>query len=430
MHLERLVIESGERTLTAEFGTSLTVVEGLGDAARQAFVGELLGAFSGTRPGVHLELTSEGHHLTVFRPRNGKHRVIDTDSARDVTDAFTAGREGIDLFAALGVDPALARQAIHFTADDLRLRAESDAWIAALAGLPQADVWNAAMRLASAQDLVDRQAAETGTSPGDAALLARIEERHAELVAATATYERVRLLALTVGTLSAMGGLAIGELAPRFAALPFLALAVAGVVLALRYRAQRTKAERAEHNVLREAGADDYTSFQYARIDTMLDTDVERRRFMSALGDLHRAQETWDELVGPIPVRFALDHEPQVNDAVRNGAIVRQRRASETGAAADDTTEIVQAVLARLEAVRALTSADPLPLVLDDPFTGLDGMTKQALLELMLRNAGSLQVIVVSGDADVRAWARSTAGHGGLVSTTTPAIAVRTSVAV
>src|SRR5687767_4448390 len=86
MRVERLVIESGEHTFTLDLHPRLTIVAGMGRVERESLIGEIVGALGGSRPGVHVELEERsGRHLAVFRPTNGKHRIVDVDRARDIT---------------------------------------------------------------------------------------------------------------------------------------------------------------------------------------------------------------------------------------------------------------------------------------------------------------------------------------------------------
>ena len=121
--LEALQIHQ-DSPLRADFHPELTVVRGLSPSTREALAGEVIDALAGARPGVHLELHAGGRSLTVFRPETGRHRVIDTDSVRDVTDEHLGPDGEIDLFAAAGVDRALARRTIRFTRDDGAIEGE------------------------------------------------------------------------------------------------------------------------------------------------------------------------------------------------------------------------------------------------------------------------------------------------------------------
>jgi hypothetical protein len=59
-------------------------------------------------------------------------------------------------------------------------------------------------------------------------------------------------------------------------------------------------------------------------------------------------------------------------------------------------------------------AAESLPLILDDPLLGVEAGVKQWILELIGRSAGSPQVVYLTADADVAAWARLEAMGGNL----------------
>jgi hypothetical protein len=419
VRLERLVIGSGAQTLSTDFHPELTVVGGLSASTREALAGELVDALAGGRPGVHLEVHAGGRSLTVFRPETGRHRVIDTDSVRDVTEEHLGPDGEIDLFAAAGADRALARRTIRLTEDDLVPERESDAWIARLAATDQEALWDTAVRCRAAERLLEQASADGGVSVDDAPIVREIEERHAALVAATDSYERVRLIALTIGTVGALGAVGTANLEGPAAALPLLLVALFGVVLGLRYRRAVDDAARAERNVLRQAGADDYSSFHYERVSTLLDTDQERRAFMRSVGDHRRAMAAWAEVAGPVSLPFALDHERDVRAAAEVHARLGSHRSPAGDVAHGEgvAAELAQAILARVRAVRALTPGDTLPLIVDDPFEGLEPSMKSALLEVLAAHAGNPQVVVVTADRDVISWAQGEARRGRLAFT-------------
>lgn len=423
MRLERLVVGTGDRTLAADLHPRLTVIGGLRPAAREALVGELLDCLAGHRAGVHLELELGGRDLAVFRPAGQRHRVIDTGSVVDVTGEHLGPDGDIDLFAALGVDRSLARRTMRFGREDLVVRSESDAWIERLAAADQEDLWETAMRCRAAEHLLE-QAAAGGLTVDDAPIVHEIEERHAALVAATDTYERIRLIALTIGTVGALGAIGMLNIEGRMGAVPFLLVALAGVALALRYRRSVDDASRAEREVLRRAGAEDYTSFHYERVSALLDTDRDRRRFMQAVGDHRRATAAWAELAGPVPLGFALEHERDIRRAAGgdgSGTAAPAPTWADDGASA----ELAAVVRGRLDAVRALTSGpDVLPLVVDDAFEGLAPQLKPGLLRLLAARSTDQQVIVVTADDDVAAWARDHAAGGGDLAILEPTITV------
>ena len=54
------------------------------------------------------------------------------------------------------------------------------------------------------------------------------------------------------------------------------------------------------------------------------------------------------------------------------------------------------------------------PLILDEPLAGIELPVKQWMLELVARTAGSPQIVYLTADADVAAWARIEALAGQL----------------
>ena len=73
--MSRMVIEAGRHTIALDLHPKLTVITGVGELERESLAGELLGALGASRPGVHVELTTDdGRHLAVFRPTNGRPR--------------------------------------------------------------------------------------------------------------------------------------------------------------------------------------------------------------------------------------------------------------------------------------------------------------------------------------------------------------------
>ena len=410
MRLERLIIDSGEHTLAADFHPKLTVIGGLDPASREALAGEVIDSLAGARPGVHLELHTGGRSLTVFRPAGGRHRVIDTDSVSDVTDEYMGADGTIDLFAALGVDRTLARNTIRLTRDDLTLRGATDELVARLSAVDQTELWDAALALKSADEDLARVSADAGTSATDVAIVDAVEEKHRALVQATESYERIRLISLTiadVGLIAALFRLAESGIA---AAVPFVLLAMVGVALGLFYRRNVGHAREAEREVLSTAGSDDYASFHLERVSALLDSDNERRRFMAAVGEHREAAQRWNDVAGDISLSFALQHQAKIRAAaeLHRGVGAMQYLSEDAPAVSSDVTaELAQALVNRIEAVRALTGGDEtLPLVVDDPFGGLDASLKPMLLEMLSSTAGSPQLVVLTADEDVTSWAR------------------------
>ena len=73
----------------------------------------------------------------------------------------------------------------------------------------------------------------------------------------------------------------------------------------------------------------------------------------------------------------------------------------------DTTTDLAHALVGRLTRLRSLgATGESFPLILDEPFEGLDRNVKPALLELLSRAAGAPQVLVLTEDEDIASWAR------------------------
>jgi hypothetical protein len=81
----------------------------------------------------------------------------------------------------------------------------------------------------------------------------------------------------------------------------------------------------------------------------------------------------------------------------------------------DHTTGLAHVLITRLAELRNLgEGGESFPLVLDDPFVGLEPSVKPSLLELLGRSAGTPQVIFLTQDEDVASWARLEALTGEL----------------
>ena len=86
-----------------------------------------------------------------------------------------------------------------------------------------------------------------------------------------------------------------------------------------------------------------------------------------------------------------------------------------------DPLTLAEWLVARFAAARRVgATRESVPLVLDDPLIGLDTGVKLWALGLISRFAGSLQVVYLTADRDVVAWARIEA-VGGELSVVDPA---------
>lgn len=413
MRLERFVIEAGDDTFTLDLHPRLTVVAGMGEAERRSLVGEIVGGLGGGRSGVHLELEErDGRHLAVFRPTRGRHRVIDVAQAADVT-AQRAGPDGaVDLLGHLGLDPTVARRTMCFDPGDLVTSSDRGRAVQALAGLDQRRLWAAAEALDAAEDELSSQAEAHGTAPEDAALIDIVESRHAAVERAAARFEATRHRTFWIAGGSSVATLP-GMAVAGAAGLGFLAIAVLAVVASLLARAQLIRANQAEESALAEAGVHSYLGFQLQRVNSLLGDDVGRRALMSAAGQRRTALTDWQQLAGDIPVEWALGNRDEVQSAARLRREVDALASLSPAATPEETDSFVHALVTRLTEARSV-AGEGVPLVLDDPFVHLEPSVKLVLLELLGHSAGDPQIILLTEDEDVAAWARLEAITGDL----------------
>jgi hypothetical protein len=408
MRVERLVIEAGENTLTLDLHPRLTVVAGMGRVEREGLVGELLGALGGSRPGLHLELEERsGRHLAVFRPTSGRHRIVDVDRARDVTSEFADDEGGCDLLAKLGLDSRGARRVMRFGAADLATSSHRSQAVEALAALDQRRVWVAADALRRADSDLTSEAEAIGSAPEDAAIIDEVEARHIAVEQAADQFESTRKRTFWVGGVCALATIP-GVLAAGAEGLLFAGLAVAAVIASLRARARVGRAAKAEERALSEAGANSYLGFQLQRVNGLLANDTSRKALMDVAGARRQALAEWQQLAGDIPVDWALANRDEIEQAARLRKEVDAFGSISHSTAAmsgDATGELAQVLVTRLAEARAI-GGEGMPLLLDDPFQQLDPAMKPLLLELLGRSAGEPQIVFLTEDADVAAWAR------------------------
>jgi hypothetical protein len=415
---ERLVMQAGTASFTLELHPRLTVVAGVGPVERDALVGELIGSLGSSRTGVHAELvTDDGRHLAVFRPAGARQRVVDVDRAEDVTAEFRSDDGRIDVLRPYGLDLAQARRRMRLTRGDLTAGSQGAELIRRLASLDQSGLWAAAEAVRASDDLLQSEAEAVGSAPEDAAVIERIEQRHRVLVSAQRNHERFRKLSIALALVSALGALPLSLRDPSLALTP-LVLVFITVLLAAIFKRRTERAAAAEEKALAEAGAQSYLGFHLQRVNGLLANDESRRRLMTVARQYREAGEVWRAIAGDVRVDWALDHREQVVAAARLqrdmsalGAIDR----SQDGADEDRTTDLATVLVARLAELRRLgAGGESFPLVLDEPFSGLQHGVKPSLLEMLGHTAGSPQLVLLTDDDDVASWARLEALTGAL----------------
>lgn len=417
MRYTRLAIEAQGRTLKISFHPRFTVVTGVGSATRESLLQELIGGLGTNRSGTHLEIhTDDGRGLAVFRPPEAAHRAIETSSGNDVSDEFRAPNGTVDVLDAFGLDTATARRWMRVGPNDLVATSNGQQLIARLGRINQPELWSAAQRVQNAELALAEQA--TGGIVEDEALTETIDRTYQSHDDALEQADKTRILALGVGTFGLVGA-AIVASTSGIAAIALLVVAALATLTAFFFRARVSYFQRQLEDALSQAGSDSYLGYQLARIDTYVTDEHQRRHRAAAQEDVDEALRRWRTTAGDVTVEWALEHRPAIEAAARlqDG---RDRRTGGSGDlvathAADETPELIESLLARLAKARTLgTDGESFPLLLDEPFGPLDPQVRPALLEVLVGQAGSPQIILLTNEEDVVAWARLEALTGAL----------------
>lgn len=402
-----MVIEAGRHTIALDLHPRMTVITGVGDIERDSLSGELLGSLGPSRPGVHVEVsTDDGRHLAVFRPLTGQPRLVDVERAADITP--TDGDGGVDLYARHGVDVAAARRTLRVTPADLTTQAHADSVVARLADLDQIALWASAARVRVTDEALQADSTAAGAAPEDAELIDQIEARHAQLEGALEHLNRSRRLAALVTGVGVLGCIPAALLSPMMA-LPLVVIAMATLAAAFLFKGRVERAEDAERVALDAAGARSYLGFQVSRVDGLVTNEQARRRLREAASEHRAAASQWFDLVGDTSVDWALEHHAEISTAARLRTDVCNLGVMSSSAPGDGdlASDLAHALLGRMARARTLGDlGETFPLIVDEPFRDLDCGLKVPMLELLARSAGSPQVILLTADEDVASWAR------------------------
>jgi hypothetical protein len=405
---ERIVIDAGQdKTFALDFHPRLTVVTGVGRAEREGLMAEIVGTLSDSRAGGHLEVTDDrGRHLAVFRPHGARHLVVDIDAGADVSAGFRTDDGSIDLLAVEGLDQQTAKRRMRVTAQDLTTRTQSAELIRRLAGCDQGLVWKVAERMQATEARLHEIAARVGTAPEDLELIESIERHHQEHEAAQERHERIRKVTFYLAALCALVAMPLAYFVAPWTLGPTMGSALLVLATSLVFWRKLEKARKAEEAALSQAGATSYLGFHLQRVNNLLSSDQSRRELSQAAEAQREAAEAWQKMAGDVPVDWALDHREDIVSAARVRARA-ENPAIGNGPSEDLGSVLAEELVVRLAEARRLgTSGESFPLVLDDPFVNFDSSVKPALLELLVDASHRQQVIMLTEDPDVAAWAR------------------------
>jgi len=412
---QRLILEAGDNAVTVRFHPKLTVIAGVGRQERDMLITELLGSLAGGRPGAHLELVDDsGRHLAVIRPaKGGADRVLEVDSGDDVSHEFMSGGGNPDVLARLGLTSASARKLCRLTAAELVVESQGDSLVTSMASLDQPRLWATAELLVAAEAKLARETKATGAESEDGPLIEEIERRHAEFEKAQRQNESMRHNGIFIGgTCAPAAAVAKFALHNTTGALGFVAVAALTTVVSIIFRRRMERARRLEAEALAKAGKESYIGFQLQRVDRMLDGQKGLNRVAAASEEHRLAEEAWRSVAGDISVEWAM-HNRQ---AIEHLSVRLRGAASGKEVHPDvDPAELAHWLAARFTSLRRVGPVgESFPLVLDDPLLGVEAGVKQWILELVGRSAGSPQVVYLTADPEVAAWARLEAMGGNL----------------
>lgn len=409
MQFERLVIESGDNSIAFDLHPRLTVISGLSQMERDGLVNEFIGALGNSRSGIHLELVADnGHRFAVFRPSGADHRVIDVDERVDVTAQFVDASGEINLLERAGLDTRSARRTMRFSARDLTETTERDQLIQQLARVDQDQLWVAAEALRTAQARLEEEADAVGSSVEDAEVIERIERHHEEFERTQLQSEQVRKLTFVLSGALALLAIPLATVAGPMGVVPVALVALAAVAVSIRYWRRMVEARANEDAALAEAGAQSYLGFHLQRVNSLLSSDVGRRRLITAAEEQRDAAQRWSALAGDIDVVWALEHRGEVASVAKLRRTVAPAGPVDGDEdSADATARIAHAVVARLGQLRNLGGAsESFPALLDEPFANIDSGVLPALLEILVDSSEHQQIILLSESAAVASWAR------------------------
>lgn len=418
MRYERLILEAGTNAVTVRFHPRLTVIGGVGRAERESLVAEILGALAGGRGGAHLEVVDDhGRRLAIIRPAaGGEDRVVESETGRDVTEEFTEPDGHVDVLGTLGLGLDAARRRSRLSSTDIAAVSRSDALVHALAAVGQVQLWQTAERVRETDARLKAEAQSIGAAPEDAPMIEEIERRHEEFEDAQRRHDDVRHHGIFIGGACAIGAVPAAAM-NRLYALPFLAVAALATVASVAYRRRMAAAARREQEALAAAGARSYIGFHLQRVNGLLDGSQTRQRLAQAAHEHRLAVEAWQALAGEVSVDWALTMRERILSVARR---LREHGDGVAGAEMPpdlsrvDPADLAHSLVARLADLRhAFAGGESLPLILDEPLAGVDIPVKRWMLELVGRSAGSPQVVYLTEDDDIAAWARmeAVAGH-------------------
>ena len=316
------------------------------------------------------------------------------------------------------------RRQLCLSPGDLVTRSRHEEYILALARVDQSRLWDVAEKVRDRERHLNESAQAAGSDVEDTVVFEEIERRHHHLEEAQEVHEKVRHLSFVLGAGSALIGIFMAMFAGFWAALPFLVLAVMATTGSIVYWQRMERARAEEEEALATAGANSYLSFQINRVNGLLTNDHARRQMMRAAEDHRASLAEWRLLVGDIPIGWAYEHAREIRAEaarLRDSISGRNPMALTLPHSDEAATELAHALLQRLVTLKSIgAGGESFPMLLDDALSDINPSSKPDLLELLVKASADQQIIYLTEDEDVAAWARVEAMTGvlGLVEPT------------
>jgi hypothetical protein len=417
MRFQQLVLQAGSSEVTLAFHPRLTVIGGLGREEREGVISELLGVMAGVRENTRLDLVDDaGRRLSVRRASaHDRDKVLNLENAHEISLEYLNGGR-IDLLHALGLDLDRARRRCRLSPDDIIAGSRGESLVASLATRNQSQLWSAAERVRAAEIRLSEEAQPIRPTADDGLVLEDIEQRHLDFEAAGNRHDMVRQHSLFIGGICALAaGPAI--VMGYWTAAPFLAVALLTLAVSFVTRRRLSKARHAERAALAGVGASTYVGFHMQRISDRLDRHEERPSLTAAGSERREAIAAWQVLAGGVSADWAFAMRDRITAAAARLRARGRVRSYHTATSAGQPTpaELAEALMIRLADLRHVgPDGESFPLILDEPLVGIDLPVKQWMLELVARTAGLPQIVYLTKDPDVAAWARIEALAGQL----------------
>jgi len=419
MRYQRLILEASSAAETLTFHPRLTVIAGLSREQREGMISELLGVMAGVRRDTRLDLLDDaGRHLSVRRAATpDRDKVLNTDDAHEVSLEFLNGGN-LDLLHGLGLNLERARRRCRLSPADITAVSRGETLVTSLAARNQGQLWAAADRVRAAETTISGDNDPDEVTGADVIVMEAIERTHAAFDAAHARHETVRHHGLLIGGISALAAV-LAAARDGWLAIPFVAVALVAAFIAIFFRRRMQTARSAEHEALAEAGATSYVGFHMQKLTDRLERDGNKPSLKGAASEYREAMAAWQAIAGGASADWAFARRETIGIATERlatgGRLPVPSEFGDGGPGQPSPAELAEALIVRLADLRHVgPDEESLPLILDEPFVGIDLPVKQWMLELVARAAGSPQVVYLTDDEDVVAWARIEAMAGQL----------------